>query len=442
MSMAMTGASAGQEAWLAAFSARERHLANECPWWLHGLRRTALARFAELGFPTTRVEEWKYTNLASLARTVFEPAEPPASSVPPRPSWVEQVGVVLVRTLNGHPVSQVVERGFSIHPLRTVWRESPELIERHLGRYAAFDRHAFVALNTAFFEDGVLVRIADGVVLESPLVLMHYLAADGEAPVASHPRTLVLAGRNSQAQIVEAWTGPDGQVYLTNAVAEVVLGEGAVLEYVRVQLEGDRAYHFSALHARQGRSSSLAVHTVLLGGALTRAEIGSVLAGEGASTTLNGLYLARGEQHMDNYTTLDHAQPHATSVELYKGILDGRSSGVFHGRIIVRPEAQKTDAIQRNRNLLLSQDAVINTKPQLEIYADDVRCTHGATVGQVDADAIFYLRSRGIAHREARRLLTLAFAQEITDRINPASLRERLNAELLVRLDQAGEALP
>lgn len=439
MSTAATGTPAGQEAWLAAFAARERRLANECPRWLHGLRRTALARFAELGFPTTRVEEWKYTNLAPLVRTAFEPAEPGAEGTLQPANWVESLDGALVRTVNGIPRGAVAERGFAIGSLRRAWQETPELAERHLGRHAAFDRHAFVALNTAFFEDGVLVRIADGAVLEQPLVLVHYVAGDTGTARASHVRTLILAGRNSQARIVEAWAGPDGRVYLTNAVSEAVLGEGAVLDYVRLQLEGDQAYHFSALHARQARSSSLAVHTVLLGGVLTRAEIGSVLAGEGASTTLNGLYLARGRQHMDNYTTLDHAQPHATSVELYKGILDGRASGVFHGRIIVRAEAQKTDAIQRNRNLLLSRDAVINTKPQLEIYADDVRCTHGATVGQVDADAIFYLRSRGVGHREARRLLTLAFAQEITHRIQPDALRERLNAEVLARLDEAGE---
>ncbi|MCS7315071.1 MAG: Fe-S cluster assembly protein SufD [Bryobacterales bacterium] len=439
MSAAVTGTPAGQEAWLAAFAARERRLANECPWWLQGLRRTALSRFAELGFPTTRVEEWKYTNLAPLARTVFEPAGPLAPGDRRPSSWVETIGGAVAWTVNGILGAASAGRDFSIGSLRAAWQETPELVQRHLSRHAVFDRHAFVALNTAFFEDGVLLRIRDGAVLDQPLVLVHYVSGNGDTPLACHGRTLVLAGRNSQASIVEAWVGPDGLVYLTNSVAEAVLGEGAVLEYVRLQLEGDKAYHFSALHARQGRSSSLAVHTVLLGGALTRSEIGSVLAGEGASTVLNGLYLARGDQHMDNYTTLDHAQPHATSVELYKGILDGRSTGVFHGRIIVRPEAQKTDAIQRNRNLLLSPDAVINTKPQLEIYADDVRCTHGATVGQVDADAIFYLRSRGIAHREARRLLTLAFAQEITDRINPASLRERLNAELVVRLDPIEE---
>ncbi len=442
MSAALAETSAGQDSWLAAFAARERRLANDCPRWLHGLKRTALARFAELGFPTTRVEEWKYTNLAPLARTVFAPAAYFPHAAPQSPCWVETLGGVVVRTLNGAPVTAAGERRFTIGSLRTAWQQTPELVERHLGRYAAFDRHAFLALNTAFFDDGVLIRIADGAVLDEPLVLVHYLSPYDEAPPASHVRTLVLAGRNSQAGIVEAWTGPDGRLYLANSVTEAVLGEGAVLDYVRLQLEGDQAYHFSALHVHQGRASSLAVHTVLLGGRLTRAEIGAVLAGEGASTALNGLYVARAEQHMDNFTTLDHAQPHSTSVELYKGILDDRSSGVFHGRIIVRPEGQKTDAVQRNKNLLLSRDATINTKPQLEIYADDVRCTHGATVGQVDADAIFYLRSRGVGYRDARRLLTLAFAQEITERINPPMLRERLNAELLARLDATQGGVP
>jgi len=434
MNAAVTGTASGQETWLAAFAERERELANQWPWWLHGLRRTALTRFAEIGFPTTKVEEWKYTNLAPLTRTAFQPAGRPADPVHVPATWLDSLDAFVVRTVNGHPLSQITQRGLSVRSLRQAWQDEPDLVQRHLARHAAFDKHAFVALNTAFFEDGLLVEISAGTVLDKPVLLLHYLAPDRENPV-SHPRSLVLAGSNSQAQIVEAWVGPDSCVYLRNSVTELLAGDGVVLDYVRLEMEGDQAYHFAALHARQGRSSNLAVHTILLGGALVRSEIGVVLDGEGASTALNGLYLAKGRQHMDNYTTLDHAQPHATSFELYKGILDGHSEGVFHGRIIVRPEAQKTDAIQRNKNLLLSREAVINTKPQLEIYADDVRCTHGATVGQVDADAVFYLRSRGIAHRDARRLLTLAFAQEITDRVQPAALREPLARELLERLD-------
>jgi len=441
MNTAVTGTATGQETWLAAFGERERELASQWPWWLHGLRRTALARFAEMGFPTTKVEEWKYTNLAPLTRIVFHPAGRPADPADLPATWLDSLDAFIVRTVNAHPLSQIARRGLSVRSLRQAWQDQPDLVQRHLARYAAFDRHAFVALNTAFFEDGLLVEIAPGTVLDKPVLLLHYLAPDRETP-ASHPRSLVLAGPNSQAQILEAWVGPDSCTYLRNSVTELLAGDGAVLDYVRLEMEGDQAFHFAGLHARQGRSSSLAVHTILLGGALVRSEIGVVLDGEGASTALNGLYLAKGRQHMDNYTTLDHAQPHATSFELYKGILDGRSEAVFHGRIIVRPEAQKTDAIQRNKNLLLSRDAVINTKPQLEIYADDVRCTHGATVGQVDADAVFYLRSRGIAHRDARRLLTLAFAQEITDRVQPAVLREHLAAQLLQRLDDPGGVTP
>ncbi|MGC8792596.1 MAG: Fe-S cluster assembly protein SufD [Bryobacteraceae bacterium] len=434
MATAATGFQQSHDTWLAAFLDWEKHLANDCPWWLHGLRRMALARFAELGFPTTKVEEWKYTNLVPLAQTVFEPARGPARKPRLSAGWLDSLDAWFVRTVNGHPVTLPSHRLLKVRSLRRAWQEGPELLQQHFARYAAFDRHAFVALNTAFCDNGVLIEIAPGTVLERPVVVIHHLEP-GERPLASHPRTLVLAGANSQAQIVEAWLGPDGQVYLSNSVSELLAGDGAVLDYVRLEMEGDQAFHFAAFHARQLRSSTLAVHTVLLGGSLVRSEIGVVLDGEGASTTLNGLYLAKGQQHMDNYTTLEHAQPHATSFELYKGILDGHSEGVFHGRIIVRPEAQKTDAIQRNKNLLLSQDAVVNTKPQLEIYADDVRCTHGATVGQVDADAVFYLRSRGVGHREARRLLTLAFAQEITGQVKPEALREPLAAELLARLD-------
>jgi len=434
MNTAVTGTATGQESWLALFAERERELVNECPWWVHGLRRTALARFAEIGFPTTKIEEWRYTNLAPLTRTVFTAARRPTGHEQLPATWLDGLDAIVVRTVNGYPISGLTQHGLAIRSLRQAWQEQPELVQNHLARYASFDRHAFVALNTAFCEDGLLVEIAPGAVLDKPVLLLHHLTPGGET-VASHPRVLVLAGANSQANIVEAWLGPDSAVYLRNSVTELVTGEGAVLEYVRLEMEGDQAYHFGAFHARQGRSSTLAVHTILLGGNLVRSEVGVVLDGEGASATLNGLYVGKGRQHMDNYTTLDHARPHATSLELYKGILDGHSEAVFHGRIIVRPEAQKTDAIQRNKNLLLSRDAVINTKPQLEIYADDVRCTHGATVGQVDADAVFYLRSRGIGHQEARRLLTLAFAQEITDRVQPPALREHLAEELLKRLD-------
>ncbi len=434
MSAAAVGSPAGEQAWLGLFQEHEARRAAGVPWWLHGLRRSALSRFAELGLPTTRWEEWKYTNLAPLARTAFRLAEPVPQAPAGGPAFLEGPRVTVV---HGRPLEPLPRLpGVTLTSLGAAWREAPELIRGHLGRYAAFERHSLVALNTAFLEDGLVVRIADGAAVEEPILVAHRVAPGGGAR-AIHPRTLILAGRNSQARILEAWMGPDGEVYFTNAVTEICAEEGAVLDYTRLELEGDQAFHFSGLYARLGRAASFTAHSVALGAALARSEVGAVLAGEGACCTLNGLYLASGRQHIDNYTTIDHAEPHATSFELYKGILDGQAQAVFHGRIIVRPAAQKTDAIQRNRNLLLSEEAAVNTKPQLEIYADDVRCTHGATVGQVDADAVFYLRSRGIAHGEARRLLTLAFAGEMTERLSPERVRAFLEEELVRRLEAA-----
>jgi len=434
MSAAAVSSPAGQESWLALFHAHEPRLAAAAPWWLHGLRRSALSRFAQLGLPTTRWEEWKYTNLAPLARTAFQLAEPVPQPPARGPAFLEGAQVTAAHGRPLEPLPGIP--GVTLMSLAAAWREAPELVRGHLGRYAAFERHSLVALNTAFLEDGLLVRVAEGAAVQQPIVVVHQVAPAGRTPV-THPRTLILAGRNSQARILEAWMGPDGEIYFTNAVTEICAEEGAVLEYTRLELEGDQAFHFSGLYARLGRAANLTAHSAALGGALVRSEVGAVLAGEGASCALNGLYLASGRQHIDNYTTIEHAEPHATSVELYKGILDGQAQAVFHGRIIVRPAAQKTDAVQRNRNLLLSEEAVVNTKPQLEIYADDVRCTHGATVGQVDAGAVFYLRSRGIAHREARRLLTLAFAGEMTERLSSERVRVFLEEQLLRRLEAA-----
>jgi Fe-S cluster assembly protein SufD len=412
--------------------------------WLRRLREAARERFEELGFPTTHVEAWKYTSVAPIARTAFQPApEVPAGAIAEKLARAPLADLDAPRivVVNGRFAAEVstafsLLEGVQVGSLAGAVEAEPEALQPYLGSQARYDQHAFVALNTACLADGVVVRIPTGRVLEVPLYLLHVTAADGQ-PTAWHPRTLVLAGRDSQARIIEGYLGLNGGVSFSNAVTEAVLDEGAVLDYTKLEAEGERAFHFGALHVRQARASSFASHSISLGGRLVRNEIGVVLAGEGAEATLNGLYLAGGERHVDNYTTLDHAQPHCPSRELYKGILDGKAHAVFHGRIIVRQEAQKTDAIQRNKNLLLSGDAVIDTKPQLEIYADDVRCTHGATVGQVDPEAVFYLRSRGIAREEARSLLTFAFASEMIDRLPVEALRDRLREAVRARLNPA-----
>jgi len=368
----MTSVSEQTGNWLAHFTAQ----APAAPW-IQALRDAAFQRFAELGFPTTRDEEWRFTNVAPIARTEWR------------------------RSLAG-AAQNVAEEA-----------------RPHLARHALYDQNAFAALNTAFLNRVNFVQVPRGAVVAEPIQIVHESA---EAGAATHPRTLILVGPNAQCAIVEAYLGTGA--YLTNAVTEIVAGEGAVIDHYKLQQESPEAFHVGTMHATLGRSANFSSHSISLGGALVRNDANVTLS-EGTEATLNGLYIVNGRQHVDNHTQIDHAKPHATSHELYKGILSGHSSAVFNGKIIVRKDAQKTDAKQTNKNLVLSENATINTKPQLEIFADDVRCTHGATVGQLDADSIFYLRSRGIGLEQARQMLIEAFARAIIDSIKIAELREQ-----------------
>jgi Fe-S cluster assembly protein SufD len=419
--MAIVIAHGYEEAYLAAFRARERELPGAAD-----LRRAAIESFARLGFPVTKNEAWKYTNLAPYLKIPYEVAKPvPATAVAGRLRGFAfaDLGCPRFVFVDGRCAPELSSGSAPVWSLREAGAVP--------GRYAAFDGNAMVALNTAFFEDGAYIEIPDGAVLDAPILLLFISTGSGSV---SYPRNFIRAGRDSQASIIEGYAGFGEGPYFTNAVTEIAAAEGSVIEHYKLQMEGVQALHFGMLAVEQGAGSSFSSYNVALGSAMARSEISGVLAGEGAECVLNGLYLAGGRQHIDNYTTLDHARPHTTSRETYKGILDGKSQGVFHGRIIVRPQAQKTDAIQRNKNLLLSKDAVINTKPQLEIYANDVRCTHGATVGQVDQDSVFYLRSRGIALEEARRMLMYAFTSEILDRMRVEAVRARLGGALFGRI--------
>jgi len=369
--------------------------------WLQGLRESAFQRFAELGFPTTHDEEWRFTNVAPIARTTFGAA---------------------AAELRLHAPSGVQELNLN--------DAAP-----HLARHAAFDQNPFVALNTAFFDAISVLQIPRNTVIEEPIEIV-YETREQPQPVAVHPRTLILVGPNAQCSIVETYKGEG--TYLTNAVTEIAIAEGAVVDHYKVQQESRTAYHVAVMHATLGRSVNFSSHSISLGGALVRNNAGVTLA-EGTEARLNGLYIVNGKQHVDNHTSIDHTKPHGTSHELYKGILDHRASAVFNGRIIVRKDAQKTDSKQTNKNLVLSDEAVINTKPELQILADDVRCTHGATIGQLDAEAFFYLQSRGIGKSEARSLLTYAFAQDILDRIKVQSLKESLERLLFEKFHERSE---
>jgi Fe-S cluster assembly protein SufD len=294
------------------------------------------------------------------------------------------------------------------------------------------DQNPFVALNSAFILDTVLLRVPRGAVIEEPIRISNYSATSN----AVHPRVVIVVGADAHCTIVEDYTG-EGQ-YFTNAVTEIVAGDRAVVDHYKLQEESLEAFHISTLQATLGRSANFASHSISLGGALVRNDANATLS-EGSEATLNGLYIVNGTQHIDNHTMIDHAMPHGTSHELYKGILDGKAHAVFNGKIIVRKDAQKTDSKQTNKNLVLSDDAVVDTKPELQIFADDVRCTHGATIGQLDAESLFYLQSRGIGKREARSLLTYAFAQDIIDRIKVQSLRDRLEKVLFEKFHEHAE---
>ena len=397
---------------------------------LEETRAQAARRFAELGFPTPREEEWRFTNVAPIAKLQFAQASEAARSLA-EPLLTPPVGGIRLVFVNGRYSPELSSRrlpnGIAAGPLRS----ANGTAGRHLARYARYDEHAFVAWNTASFTDGAFVEIPRGVVLDEPVELLYLSAGTGQ-PVVSHPRTLVVAGPESQATVVEVYAGR-GADYLTNAVTEIVAGDSAVVDHYRLQLEDHGAFHMATMQGQAGRDANLATCSIALGGRLVRNDVNTVLE-EGATATVNGLYVISGAQHVDNHTVIDHARPHGTSYELYKGILNGRSSAVFNGRIIVRQDAQKIDSKQTNKNLVLSEDATINTKPELRIFADDVRCTHGATIGQLDRDAIFYLQSRGIAEDEARGLLTHAFARDIIDRIRVKPLGAYLDALLWERL--------
>jgi Fe-S cluster assembly protein SufD len=331
-------------------------------------------------------------------------------------------------------------KGMIVCSLTEALEKHADLVEPHLARYANASREPFAALNTAFLVEGAFIYLPKGTLVKEPVHLLFVSTAKGEQPTVSHPRSLVIAGANSQIQILESYAGWSSEVYFTNAVTEILADENAFVDHYKLQRESLGAFHIGTVQVHLNRSANVSTQSISMGGALVRNHVNAVLNGEGGEATLNGLYLVNGTQHVDNHTCLDHAKPHCASHELYKGILDGRARGVFNGRIIVRPDAQKTDSKQTNKNLILSEEALVNTNPQLEIYADDVKCTHGATIGQLDADSLFYLRSRGIDLESARHMLTYAFAGDFIHRIRIEPVRIELEKILFTRLAE-GEDL-
>ena len=410
----------------------------QVPAWVKERRERAAARFAEVGFPTVRLEDWRFTNVAPIADSKFPVANGVFKQAPALVESVSVPGAVRLTVCNGEFVPALSDlstlpKGLKIAGLRDGARDQTDGLQQHLAGTFDIATHPFAALNTSFLDDGVAVFIAKGAAIETPIHIVTVTGSDN-GPVSSHPRVLVVAGENSQASIAHTFIGVAGATYFTNSVAEVVIGDGAIVDYYTDQRESESAFHVANLQAQVSARGVFASHAFVTGAKIMRHDIGIALKGEGADCTMNGVYLADGDRLIDTHTSLDHAMPHCTSHELYKGILAGKARAVFNGRIIVRLDAQKTDAKQTNRALLLSDDATINSNPQLEIFADDVKCTHGAAVGQLDEEAMFYLMARGLTRLEARDMMLHAFAGEVLDGLKIPALREQIETNFFASL--------
>jgi Fe-S cluster assembly protein SufD len=413
------------------------------PKWLAPVRKAGIASFADQGFPTLHDEDWRFTNVAPIAKLNFQLAK----EVSVNGAETKLIDESAFAKLSGHRLVFVngffcaklsslkpVAGGVRIENLSAALAKDSALIERHLGKYAHTAGNTFAALNQAFFTDGAFIFVPAGVEVAEPVQLIYISSAKNSGETIL-PRNLVIAEANSKLTVVESYISTGNVAYFTNAVTEIFAGDNAKVEHVKLQDEAADAFHIATIAGEFGRASNVTVHSFALGAKISRTNIRTKLAGEGLECILNGLYLTRGEQLADHHMIVEHVQPHCASHEYFNGILDDKSKGVFHGRIYVHPIAQKTDAKQTNKNLLLSDDATADTKPQLEIYADDVKCTHGATIGQLNDESIFYLRSRGIGTDTARQMLIHAFAGEIIERIKCEPAREVIDKLVWDRLE-------
>jgi Fe-S cluster assembly protein SufD len=408
------------------------------PAWLQEERAVAAASFVAAGLPHGKIEEWRFTSLQELVPNALVPAPRAGGDGALAASAGVPAGEARLVLVNGRLREELsatggLPAGVVAMGLARAWSERPELVRGRLGRHADLERHPFAALNTALMEDGVLIHVPAGAVVERPIHLVFVTDAAGAA-VMSHPRVLIVAGEGARFAVAEHWLGTDADLYVANGVAELQLADGAEVEHYTLQAQGPRAFHFGALFTEQGAGAKLRLHGLSLGARLSRTDIHSRLAGEGGSIDLTGLSMLGGRQLSDVHSIVEHAVPGCQTVESFKAILDDSARGVFAGRIRVLPGAQKTQAHQQSSSLLLSEDALIDTMPQLEIFADDVKCGHGGAVGQLDANALFYLRTRGLDASTARALLIYAFAAEMVDRVGPASVRARVRALVAARL--------
>jgi Fe-S cluster assembly protein SufD len=428
------------ESYLEGFEAFSRNGGQDAPQWTRSLRLSGITRFEELGFPSTKNEDWHFTPVTPIVERGFAPLTSRSGKVTAAQLAPLSFGATDWHTLvfvNGRFSAELsrtaaLPDGVQVLPLERAYDELPLLLERHVGRITSMDAHTFTALNTAFINDGAVVHVQADVEVARPIHLLFVSDRDAVNGVAQ-PRNLIVLDRFAKATVIESYVGLADGAYFTNAVTEATIADGATLAHLKLQRESEQAFHVGTFDARQSRDSHLVSFSFATGGALSRTNIYTELRGEGCGATLNGLYLGDGEQHIDHQTRIEHVAPNCYSRELYKGILDGSAHGVFNGKVYVHPEAQKTDGKQTNQTLLLSEKAQIDTKPQLEIFADDVKCTHGATVGRLDETSLFYMKSRGINARTARELLTYAFAADVLETIELADVREGLESATLRR---------
>jgi Fe-S cluster assembly protein SufD len=429
------------ETFVQEFEARAGTATADGPEWLEPVRRTAMERFARTGFPAARDEEWRFTPIGPIVQGSWRPAGSAGvlSSADLAPfifGHADWTTLVFVNGTYSEGLSATGSPpdGMRVGSLGAALRADDASLRAHLTRHAPIEGSPFTALNTAFLSDGALVQVGAGVELAAPVHLLFVTTAEAAGSVA-HPRNLIVVERGARVSIVESYvTLAPGQGYWTNPVTEVAVAAGAWVEHTRIQRESEQAYHVGLTHVDQQRDSHYRSFSLAMGGALARHNLHVRLNDENVETLMYGLYVTRGDQVVDNHTAIYHDQPNCRSWEVYKGILDGRSRAVFNGKVFVTPEAQKTDAKQTNRNLLLSEGSRVDTKPQLEIFADDVKCTHGATVGRLDEVARFYARSRGIPAAAAERLLIYAFAAEVVEEVTLAPVREELDRLVLERL--------
>lgn len=409
---------------------------------VHSLRKEALNSFSKLDFPTQKDEEWKYTNISPLLKHNFtlSSEKQRVNKDLVRSKLFDKMEHSLVVFVNGHYDEEHTDlvnlpEGVIVSNIARALKENSSIIQKHFSKYAGHKDHIFTALSTAYTEDGAFVYVPDGKIVEEPIHIL-FISTSKDEKILTQPRNLFIAGRSSQVTIIEHYAGAEESIYFTNAVTEIVADENAIVDHVKLQEESRNAFHIARMEVDQERNSNFSSHSVSTGGDITRNDFNSRFNNEGGECTLNGLYMIEGTQLFDAHTLIDHAMPHCNSHEHYKGILNDKSRGVFNGKVIVRPDAQKTNAFQENNNIILSDNALVNTKPQLEIFADDVKCSHGATIGQLDEEAKFYLKSRGVGEEAGRAILLHAFASDVVTSIKINSIRNYIEKIITGRFKQ------